>query len=127
MFSYLINYIIIKMLLSATLFVLSAYFLFFFFSIPYFEQILGLTLNLLMILIILFRFGFNIAKKRLLSGEILPSIFYITWLFLYPHPEFIYTLPLAISFVGKIYLLTSHPSKLEVDAVEDLILLESKV
>ena len=115
------------MLLTASLFVLSIYFLFFFLSIPCFEQIIGFTLNLLMIIIIIFRFGFNIAKKRLLAGEILPSMFYISWLFFYPHPEFIYTLPLIISFVGKIYLLTSHPSKLEVDAVEDLILLESKI
>ncbi len=73
---------------------------------------------MIMITIIVTRFGTKIAKERLLSGEILPSLFYIIWLYFYPKQDFIYTLPLFVSFVGKIYLLTSHPSKLQVDAVE---------
>ena len=116
-----------KMLLASALLNASIYSLFLLFSLPHYEQWVGFIINSLMIGIMWSRYGPSLTAQRLLSGEILPSLFYTIWLLLYPQDHLLYTLPLFVSFIGKVYLLTSYPSKLEVDAVEELILLESKI
>jgi hypothetical protein len=74
-------------------------------------------MNAIMMGIVWIRMGPKMLGRRLLTGEILPSLFYILWLFVHPKPEALYLLPLFVSFVGKSYLLLCPPNNLDVPAV----------
>lgn len=50
---------------------------------------------------------------------------YLLWLVLYPQDEHLYRLPLLLSCIGKVYLLFTTPEGLWIDAVENLIMLQS--
>lgn len=60
------------------------YLLFWYTRNEYYAEWVGGVLNIVMISILYCRFGRKLVERRLLSSEVLPSMFYLLWLFLYP-------------------------------------------
>ena len=88
--------------------------------------ILALVINTLMLARILTGFGVRYTWYRLTRGEIIPQYLLLIWLFFYPQQEYLYSIPLMLSNIGKCYLLLNTPRTLEIDAVEYMIVLQAK-
>ena len=83
--------------------------------------------NTVMLTIIFVRFGFKYAVTRLMCGEILSLYLYWLWFCVFPQSELLYVIPMMLSIIGKTYLMVTPAMSLEVDAVENLILMQSKI
>lgn len=104
----------------------SCYILFNYFSRPHYFLLVALGLNVVVLGKILSGFGLKYTLTRLGRGEILPLTLYMAWLVLYYQDEHLYRIPIILSCIGKTYLLFSVPEDLWIDAVENLIILQSQ-
>ena len=112
-------------LIISTLLVLGIYGTLCYNKIPVYFLLLGLAFNTILLIRIFVGFGMKYTVTRFMRGEILPLYLYLLWLYLYPQEEHLYKIPIILSCIGKIYLLCSNPEGLWIDAVENLIMLQS--
>lgn len=112
-------------LILSALFLLALYALLCYNNLAQWTLVLGLIFNCVLLIRIFLGFGLKYTMSRLARGEMLPMFLYLLWLALYPQDEHVYKIPILLSGIGKIYLLFTTPEALWIDAVENLIMLQS--
>lgn len=112
-------------LILSTLFQIGLYAILCFNNLPQYLLMLGFLFNTILLLRIFVGFGLKYTLSRFAHGEILPLYLYLCWLYLYPQDEHLYQIPIILSCTGKVYLLFTNPEGLWIDAVENLIVLQS--
>ncbi len=113
-------------LMISSLLQVGCYIILNYYSLSNYFLLIALALNIVVLIKILSGFGLKYTLIRLGRGEILPLTLYMAWLIVYNQDEHLYRIPIILSCIGKTYLLFSVPEDLWIDAVENLIVLQSQ-